>query len=339
MATAPRIDTRFRRIGLARPVDPSARVTFADEFHGGFLEDGCRRLEAEDLNEAATHLLLADLFLALHSYRLRATYAEWGTFTSRCRQHRIIRLLHQDPLTRRAFRKPRGYAGDALMLDYIYGREENWPPPRATRLGRHIFNFTTLAPASSGVRARRGYVADWIDQVAAELTKPKVLSVAAGHLREAELASAVKRRKLGRFTALDADESSLLEVQRCYADFGVNTIHGGIRDLISGKLQVEEYDVIYSMGLFDYLGAATARRLVSVLFQFLRPGGRLMVANFLPGIRDVGYMEIFMDWNLIYRDRQDMVGITMEVPQSQIRELRIVSEENQNIIFAEMRKV
>jgi len=29
--------------------------------------------------------------------------------------------VHADPLTYRAFSKPRGYAGDAVMMDHIYG--------------------------------------------------------------------------------------------------------------------------------------------------------------------------------------------------------------------------
>jgi hypothetical protein len=36
------------------------------------------------------------------------------------RDHEVFKLLQQDPNTRRAFDKPRGYAGDAVMLDYVY---------------------------------------------------------------------------------------------------------------------------------------------------------------------------------------------------------------------------
>jgi extracellular factor (EF) 3-hydroxypalmitic acid methyl ester biosynthesis protein len=69
------------------------------------------------------------------------------------------------------------------------------------------------------------------------------------------------------------------------------------------------------------------------MFQMLRPRGQLLVANFLPGIPDVGYMESFMDWKLIYRNRADMIHLADQIPQAAIRDIHIVAEENQNVIF------
>jgi hypothetical protein len=244
-----------------------------------------------------------------------------------------MELLHQDPFTSRAFNKPRGYAGDAVMMDYIYGREEQWPPPEAEPVGRHVFSFTTAAPASEGVRARRAYIATRIDRLAEERRHPHILSIACGHLREASFSSAVRRRKTGRFIALDADAQSAAEVNRCYSTYGVETVTASFRGLLRNSSGVGEFDLVYSTGLFDYLNQRTARRLVSGMFQMLRPGGTLLVANFLPGIRDIGYMETFMDWTLVYRTRRDMVDLTMDIPEDDVKEVRVVSEECRNIVF------
>src|SRR6185295_11489983 len=91
---------------------------------------------------------------------------EWRKFIAVARTHRVMSLLHRDPFTFRAFSKPRGYAGDAVMMDYIYGREEHWAPPPATQLGHLVYNFTTAAPASEGVRSRRAALASIIDRLA-----------------------------------------------------------------------------------------------------------------------------------------------------------------------------
>jgi hypothetical protein len=222
------------------------------------------------------------------------------------------------------------------MLDYIYGREEFWPPPQATELGSRIFEYTTNSPAPEGVRTRRAYVAKAIDRLADEMPRPHVISLAAGNFREALLSSAIRRRRLGRVVALDSDADSLSEVERCYGRYGVELMHASVRQLFGKKHPLGKYDLVYSTGLFDYLNQKSGRRLVASMFYMLNPGGKVIVANFLPDVHDVGYMEIFMDWNMIYRTRQEMMDITADIPQEEIQDIRVFAEDNQNIIFLEV---
>jgi extracellular factor (EF) 3-hydroxypalmitic acid methyl ester biosynthesis protein len=279
------------------------------------------------------HESLDELFGGLHAKKHAGCEGEWRAYIERCRQHPIRELLHQDPFTFRAYAKPRGYAGDAELLDYIYGCEERWPVPQTTRLGQQVFDYTTFAPASEGVRSRRGFVASYIDRMVEKINRPRILAIASGHLREASLAASVKRKKFGRFTALDSDGMTLQRVHCDYGWYGVDTVTASIRELITGRISLGRYDFVYSTGLFDYLGRTTGQRLVKVMFAMLRPGGRLLIANFLPGIRDDGYMEAFMDWHLVYRNRQEMIGLTADLPQAELGRITIFAEENQNIIF------
>lgn len=295
------------------------------------LRDG--HADPPAVRDAMDHIILA-----LRDHKLSADRHQWEECVERCRSHPLKDLLHEDPFTHRAFSKPRGYAGDAVLLDYIYGREDDWPRPGMSPLGERIFEYTTLAPAPEGVRARRGFMADLLDRLAVERGRPHALSIAAGHLREAELSAAVRRRKYGRLVALDSDPKSLEEVRRCYGRFGVETVTARISRLLTGRVDLGRFDLVYSTGLFDYLGETTAQRLVSVMFGMIRPGGRVVVANFLPGVRDVGYMEVFMDWNLVYRTRREMMDVTMEIPQEEIGDISVFTEENHNIIFLEMSK-
>jgi len=280
-----------------------------------------------------------DLLAGLHAQRLNSSDQEWSEYVSLCSHHPLRELLHQDPFTYRAYKKPRGYAGDAELLDMIYGKEERWPVPEGTSdLGRQIFEYTILTPACEGVRARRGFIADVLDHLVEEMPKPHVLSIAAGHLREAILSSAVKRRKLGRFVALDSDTKSLEEVDRSYSCYGVSVVPATVRQLLAGKVELGLFDFVYSTGLFDYVQQAAAQRLTSMMFQLLRPKGRLLVANFFPDIGGIGYMESYMDWKLIYRTRQEMMDVSLHIPQADIRDIRIFTEENQNIIFLQITK-
>jgi hypothetical protein len=49
-------------------------------------------------------------------------------------------------------------------------------------------------------------------------------------------------------------------------------------------------------------------------------------------------MEAYMNWFLVYRTRWDMVDLTLEISEREIREVTIFSEENQNIIFLKATK-
>jgi extracellular factor (EF) 3-hydroxypalmitic acid methyl ester biosynthesis protein len=277
---------------------------------------------------------MAELFVGLQTRRLNSTDQEWAPYVSLCLNHPLRKMIHQDPITERAFSKPRGYAGDAALLDLIYAREDGFPLPAETsELGRQIYDVTVLAPAAEGVRARRAYIASLIDRLVEEVNQPHIISLGAGHLREASLSVAVKRKKVGRFVALDADSDSLMETDKNYSRYRVEAVASTVRQLLTGKMDLGDFDLIYSTGLFDYLQQSTATRLIGNMFEKLRHGGRLLVANYLPGIADLGYMQSFMAWHLIFRTRQEMIDMSMNIPQPQIRDIRIFTEENENIIF------
>jgi SAM-dependent methyltransferase len=295
-------------------------------------------LAAPGAEASAVQSAVDQLFGGLQAIREVASKEQWQQFIKVGRAHPVCPLIHQDPFTSRAFYKPRGYAGDAVMMDYIYGREENWQRPPASDLGDAIFRYTTAAPASAGVRERRCFIAELLDQIARQRTNQHVLCVAAGHLREASLSSAIRRGRFSRFLALDADARSLEEIRAKYGHFGIEPIAADVRRMLTGRLDLGTFDLIYSTGLYDYLADSTAKRLTANLFDRVRPGGRLVIANFLPQVRDIGYMEMYMDWHLIYRTRGQMLMLADQIVQSSIEEVRVTAESNENVVVMEMVK-
>lgn len=86
--------------------------------------------------------------------------AVWDEIVPMAQSHPVAEYLLQDPLTAWSFAKPRGYSGDAHLLDFIYGglryrqtshRRANW--------GRGIYNHTVNASSSVAVRERRDILA------------------------------------------------------------------------------------------------------------------------------------------------------------------------------------
>jgi hypothetical protein len=70
----------------------------------------------------------------------------------------------------------------------------------------------------------------------------------------------------------------------------------------------------------------------------LNPGGRLLLANFIPNISNVGFMEAFLDWWLIYRTRAELLQVADTVPDKQLETMHIFMDENINIAFLEIER-
>jgi SAM-dependent methyltransferase len=237
----------------------------------------------------------------LKGIRSRHTSDEWLTFAQTgFLKHSLSQIIYQDPFTRHSFEKPRGYAGDAELLDYIYGFR--FPPANSTVLGQEILKYSAdMAAMPQSVRARRDILAQTIDCLADENSHPvRVLSIACGHLREAKKSEAFLAGQIGEFIALDQDLQSLELIKQEQSSYPIQTIHSSITALIRNKLTFENLDLVYAAGLYDYLSQSFATRLTKIMFDMLRPGGKLLVANFIPDHREVGYMETFMQWHLIY---------------------------------------
>jgi len=277
----------------------------------------------------------------LHEWLLekRTTWDKpvWHRFCKEvCLEHPLKDLLHLDPITRRAFTKPRGYAGDAVLMDFLY-REKSILKNVVTNppIGQHICHSLMSSPSAKAVRHRKKILAHKIDGTALRKNDAAVLSVACGHLREAELSEALQENKLKRFVALDQDKESLREIEASYNFDKLEVVHGSVRDLLKPKYDIGEFDFIYSAGLYDYLNDKTVKLLTRSLFKRLKKGGKLLIANFMPDIIESGYMEAFMDWHLIYR-KTDSILHAIDIVDENL--FGLFYDEDRYIIYLEFMK-
>jgi SAM-dependent methyltransferase len=237
----------------------------------------------------------------LTEYRQGLSDTLWqSTVVDQCRQHPIFHVLQEYPYTSRAFEKPRGYPGDAIMLDYAYFQT---PPAESSEIGKSIFDVVISSPNALSVRWRREHIADLIERLASQREALSVMSVACGHCRELELLKPETRNQIKRFVAFDNDAETLAHVRQASSD------------IIEWQCNVKQlpenddhngFDLIYSIGIYDYLNRAQAKALTAWLMSKLNPGGKLLIANFTPDNWGRGYMEAFMDWNLVLRTREQM---------------------------------
>ncbi len=239
------------------------------------------------------------------------------------RRHRFAHLTLECPLTRRSFERPRGYPGDAVLLDLIYGhRDAASMTAELTGVARTAQAFTFAVPACAAVRARRVRLAEEIDMTARTRPGARVLSVACGHLRELELSDTFGGGDV-EVIGLDQDPRSL-DVASSYP--GVRTVEESVRGLLKQAGTLTDFDLIYAAGLYDYLDRRTAAALTANLFGRLRAGGRLLVANFLVGVWEAPYLDVFMDWQLMYRDADAIAGFAASLDRDALAQLGVSAD-------------
>ena len=116
-------------------------------------------------------------------------------------------------------------------------------------------------------------------------------------------------------------------------------VNEGVRELIhparaaGGAADLGRFELIYSAGLYDYLPDALARRLTARLVQMLAPGGRLLIANFVPGGSGRGYMELFMDWTLVLRTPAQMQALAQAAGATLVHDFL---DPHRNVVYAEL---
>ncbi|MDL2409401.1 class I SAM-dependent methyltransferase [Rhizobium calliandrae] len=286
------------------------------------------------------HAIVSRLSQALHQIRRRFHSDIWTEIAFLAQHHPVTQFLLQDPFTRWSFDKPRGYSGDAHLLDFIYGHAGVEAEIAAsTELGRAIYEYTKNASSSVAVRERRDILARRVDEHGKDRPgSAEILAVASGHLREAALSTALKEERIKRWIALDQDPLSVGTVARDFAGTCVEAVDGSVKSLLSNKHALGRFDYIYAAGLYDYLTFPVAARLTRKCIEMLKPGGSFLFANFSQEIEVDAYMEAFMSWPLLLRSEGDMRMIAEAGTRSAETKTSVWFGDNRNIIYCEIAK-
>jgi extracellular factor (EF) 3-hydroxypalmitic acid methyl ester biosynthesis protein len=215
--------------------------------------------------------------------------------------HRLSEILAADPFTARARSKPRGYAADPVLIDYVYDGLDPAFAFRATPLGRAIFRETALHSITArAIRMRRDLLCAHLGAVGRKKNKARVLAVGAGHLREAR-----SDFGLAELIALDDDPESLAMLRKSPV---IRPLEARTKALLDPEWGPRDLDFIYVPALLDYFSDDLVAELTQRLFERLKPGGELLVSNFVPGFAMHGYQRAFMSWPLICRTPRELMA-------------------------------
>jgi hypothetical protein len=227
-------------------------------------------------------------------------------------------ILYQAPFANRSYVKPLGYAGDYEVMNLIYRDQQEGDTLFAKCLHRYFIN----QPAAKAVRNRVQYllpkVYEILNRYKSKNKVIKMLSVASGPA--VELQTLLRDSRIGdeldlEISLLDQDLESLKHAQgRLRAlsrksKIKINYINRSIKTVIMRGLDNINYDLVYALGVFDYLSNPVAFATAKRLYEALEPGGTLIIGNFDIKNPTRTTMELALDWNLIHRSEEELYNL------------------------------
>jgi extracellular factor (EF) 3-hydroxypalmitic acid methyl ester biosynthesis protein len=243
-------------------------------------------------------------------------------------QTMIMPLFMVSPFQRRAYEKPLGYAGDYRMMELCYTNELHGDG----LFGRFLHSLGKTRTLVRAVVAREVVMRDAVRRAAeAEGEGPvRVLVLAAGPAIELRnwLEATTDLRRPVQLILLDQDREAhetahrhltrlLLERHRGMLPVTVQCLHFSVRQLLKPRTAEDEriaeglnnLDLIYSGGLYDYLPEPVAALLTRRIYALLRGRGRLLLGNLMESPDTTWFMDYVLGWPLVYRTDATMLSL------------------------------
>jgi extracellular factor (EF) 3-hydroxypalmitic acid methyl ester biosynthesis protein len=248
-----------------------------------------------------------------------------------------LRHLHDFLMTcpwmRRALHKPLGYPGDYEVMKYVY--DLNFEG--ANLFAKSLSMAFLETKAARAVRARKNLIKEElsarIDAHGSNNGPLRILSIASGPAQEIyELLSE-------RTTIPTPIEIVLFDQDRGALSYAFSRLKRLVDSKWSGVVQIvylydsikrllrdknifsnlDRSDVLICCGLFDYLQLPTAVSLCRKFYHSLNDGGTAYIGNMVPTNPSRWFMELHLDWFLIYRTREEMANFARHsAPDAQI---------------------
>ncbi len=221
------------------------------------------------------------------------------------------RFMTKSYLVRWARTWPQGYPGDFKIIEDIYRNV-----PKSIGLGYLLDeNFLNNALAY-GVRGRKELLKKILLKEITNRKTLNILSVACGSCRDLfEIASELESSQ-AMITGIDLDSEALDFAADRFTHTGLksNLIlrkYNAIR-MLSHEKNMREFgpqDIIYTLGLFDYVRDETLVRLMNSLYDLLNPQGKFICA--FPNSEKYNIEEFnwIVDWPIIHRTKNDSAAL------------------------------
>ena len=231
--------------------------------------------------------------------------------------------LLASPTLARAWSKPLGYPGDHLVMHGVYATESAAGSAWGKVVDRLLGRLQVVRACRARCRQLAGLIRLGLKEANDEGRSAHLAAYACGPAQELATTTAggpLPEGTDGTVLLLDPKAESVAFCARRYADQapGASTnlrVHAhqlGLREVlhrspVTQRLR-QRFDLLWCVGLFNYVDDATAVRAIAGLLRLVRPGGSLVVGS-LDHHRAEGLMEIVTGWPLVYRSRGALLAL------------------------------
>lgn len=258
---------------------------------------------------------LTDTLREMESFRAHMDETRFASLKAFFVDH-ILPMTNQSVFCKYAYEKPRGYAGDFVMMEMIWkGRvkDKHYKFEGSSFLGE-IINAYTLDLDNCKANEWR------IKKISHDLLNAgckRIASVGSGSAIELEPLFFYQSKGVESVDFFDQDSGALDHCLNKYKDVGVSlTAHEG--NIVKSILRCSRsYDFIYSSGMFDYFSIDSSKKLIQNLWKRVSVGGTLLITNANPNNPSRLWLELVGDWYLSYKSQQEMLSLALALPSIQ----------------------
>jgi len=258
--------------------------------------------------------------------------------------------FYKSPITKLAYDRPRGYPGDFELFEIIYN---NKPIAENNTIGFYCDRCFLNNDYAKAARARKNkmknILQDFIEN--SNLSTIKLLNIACGPSREIRelvadplLLSEISGGKI-IFTGLDNDKDALefskSALKNVASNIETRFLHENVLDIFRNDKYYDligKQDIIYILGLTEYLPDRIFKRLLRFLFQLLNEKGMLVVTY---KDKDITFPSLgpdwISDWVFIKRGKDDLIKAAKEAGADE-HSLKIEREGTGTIFFVKITK-
>ncbi|MDD4179055.1 MAG: class I SAM-dependent methyltransferase [Candidatus Margulisbacteria bacterium] len=242
----------------------------------------------------------------------------------------IMPWMSKSLIMYRGLTKPKGYPGDFQMLEYIYNGVSI-----SQGIGKYFDEGFLTSDLTQAVINRKNMMRE---QLIKEISKPQmsILNLACGSCREIRELPETVLTLSPFFDCVDFDSEALEYSKNKLASkkIDINYVKGDIIEVIKDEANelFHNKDIIYSIGLIDYLPDRILKRIIASCLKGLKSRGKIILTIKDRDVYNPIREDWLTDWKFIPRNNQDIDGLIKEVGGGQIS-LTEYRDESQIIIF------